>query len=431
MSPILSEETARMHVDRFGNPFDPNLPYARGRLLSTTEDDFRKLRHAWQIIRRRVRERGPESVHNFTGLDRTLVVDPEDAPFLNDEIAPALFFERFRELAVAHAGGSLDRHDAALLNRVTAGTYATHFTLVKPGDVVVGLSPTHSHASVVRAVGQAGGKLIETTTLDEFADALTRQSPVSLVTLTRLAVTYDLLPWDTVREAIELAHRRGIPVFVDDAGGARIGPVIFDQPRMLGLGVDVGVTGMDKYGFPGPRLGLMVGAKSLVARIRSKASEFGLEARPLFYAPIVRSLEKYRPERVRELYESNERLKVALRAVFGRRLRETPVTAQLLAEDILELAMEDAGMTKPPVVPYEAAAALAMIMLEDHGILSIHFAGLPLGTSTIVFKFIPPEIQVRCGGPEAIAKAVRGSISKVADLLKRPERLPTVLFGDA
>src|SRR5437899_2534689 len=108
-----------MHVDRFGNALDPSLPYARGRLLPTAEEDFRKLRHAWQIVRQRIRAHGPESVYNFTGLDRSLVIDPEDAPFLNDEIAPALFFERFRELAVTHAGGSLDRHDAALLNRVT------------------------------------------------------------------------------------------------------------------------------------------------------------------------------------------------------------------------------------------------------------------------------------------------------------------------
>jgi L-seryl-tRNA(Ser) seleniumtransferase len=420
-----------MHVDRFGNPLDPNLPYARGRLLPNAEADFRKLRQAWQIVRRRIKEQGSDSVHNFTGLDRSLVIDPEDAPFLNDEIAPALFFERFRELAVSHAGGSPDRHDAALLNRVTAGTYATCFTVVKRGHTVVGLSPTHSHASVVRAVRESGGTLVETTTTEAFAEALDRNPAVDLVILTRLAVTYDLLPIEIVEAGVKLARARGIPVFVDDAGGARIGPVVFDQPKMLGLGVSAGVTGMDKYGFPGPRLGLLVGEKDLVGRIRSKASEFGLEARPFLYAPIVRSLERYRPERVRELYESNQHLMAALRTVFGSRLHETPVTAQLLAEDILEMAMEEAGLTEPPIVPFEAAAALAMIMLEDHGFLSIHFAGLPLGTSTIVFKFIPPEILARCGGPDTVAKAVRQSISKLADLLKRPNALPPLLFGSA
>jgi len=29
--------------DRFGNPFAPGAPYARGRILQSTEDNFRKL----------------------------------------------------------------------------------------------------------------------------------------------------------------------------------------------------------------------------------------------------------------------------------------------------------------------------------------------------------------------------------------------------
>jgi len=33
-------------LDRFGNPHAPNLPYARGEILRSTEDDFRKLQRA-------------------------------------------------------------------------------------------------------------------------------------------------------------------------------------------------------------------------------------------------------------------------------------------------------------------------------------------------------------------------------------------------
>ncbi|HEV8613983.1 MAG TPA: hypothetical protein VGU22_00685 [Methylomirabilota bacterium] len=38
-----------MSTDRFGNPFAPALPYARGKILTSTEDDDRKLRRAWAI----------------------------------------------------------------------------------------------------------------------------------------------------------------------------------------------------------------------------------------------------------------------------------------------------------------------------------------------------------------------------------------------
>jgi len=37
-----------MKTDRFGNPFAPGLPYARGRILTSTEDDIAKLGRAWR-----------------------------------------------------------------------------------------------------------------------------------------------------------------------------------------------------------------------------------------------------------------------------------------------------------------------------------------------------------------------------------------------
>ena len=56
--------------------------------------------------------------------------------------------------------------------------------------------------------------------------------------LTRLAVTYDLLPLEAIEAIVRLAHDKGALVYVDDAGGARVGPAAFGQPRTLELGVD-------------------------------------------------------------------------------------------------------------------------------------------------------------------------------------------------
>jgi len=80
---------------------------------------------------------------------------------------------------------------------------------------------------------------------------------VALVVMTRLAVTYDLMPVPAIRTAVQLAQDKGAIVYMDDAGGARVGPAAFEQPRMLELGVDIGATGLDKYGTKGPRLGLL------------------------------------------------------------------------------------------------------------------------------------------------------------------------------
>lgn len=416
-----------MDTDRFGNPFAPALSYARGAILASTEDDFKKLRHAWAIIRKH----GPESIFIFTGLEHGLPMTAEELRFADDEIAPAIYLDRLTALALRHFGGSEDFHDVAVFNRLTGATLATHLTLVKPGDVVIGVSASHSHPSVVRAAAHVGARFIDTTGVDAFTRAIERETRVAMVVLTRLAVTYELMPVEAIRTVVKLAHDRGAPVYVDDAGGARVAPAAFDHPRMLELGVDLGATGLDKYGTIGPRFGLLAGEKALVARIRAKGFECGLEARQMLYAAVVRTLEQYNPERVEQLIESTKRVAAALRPIVGARLHETPTTAQLLADDLLEMAMEHAGVKEPAVVPYEAAAAFCMLLLEDHRMLTVHFVGLPPGTADILFKFVPPDTLERFGGPEKFAKAVDASITKLAALVRSPERIPALLFGEA
>jgi L-seryl-tRNA(Ser) seleniumtransferase len=412
--------------DRFGNVFAPGLPYARGGILRSTEDDFRKLQRAQGVIERR----GAERVFNFTGLERSLPLTADELAVADDELAPALYGARFRTLALAHLGGAPDRHDAMLFNRLTAATFATHLTLVQAGDTVVGVSPTYTHPTVIRSAAQVGARFVEASGVSGLEAALAREPRVSLVVLTRLAVTYDLLPLDDVSAVVRLAHAAGARVYADDAGGARVAPAIFGQPRMLEVGVDVGATGMDKYGTVGPRLGLLAGAADLVARIRARAYEFGLEARPMLYPAAVRSLADYRPERVRVLVETTRTVGEAMQGVFGARVHLTPVTAQLRADDLLALAMERAGIGTPPIVPIEATAALAMLLLEDYGVITVHFAGMPPGTSSLLIKFVPPETLERFGGAEALAKAVDSSVDRLAALLREPKALRPLLLGE-
>jgi L-seryl-tRNA(Ser) seleniumtransferase len=316
-----------------------------------------------------------------------------------------------------------------LLNRVTAATLATHLALVPAGSAVAGFSASYSHPTVGRAARQVGARFLDTSTLDALAGALEREAPVSLVVITRLAVTYDLLPADALRRAVDLAHEAGAAVYMDDAGGARVGPAAFDQPRMLELGVDVGATGLDKYGTAGPRLGLLAGEAHLVERIRARAFEFGLEARPMLYAAAVRSLAGYSLDRVRALIAATKEVAASLHAVLGARVHDTPVTAQLRGEDILELAAERAGIREPGIVPVEATAALAMLLLRDRGILTVHFAAIPPGTANLLFKFVPPETLARFGGADAFAQAVAGAVDALAGMIARPDAIRELLLG--
>src|SRR5262249_3873026 len=120
-----------------------------------------------------------------------------------------------------------------------------------------------------------------------------------------------------------------------------------------------------------------------------------------------------------------------LSAIFGARLHLTPVTAQLRADDLLALAMERAGVTTPPIVPIEATAALAMLLLEDYGVLTTPFAGLPPGTSNTLLKVMTAQTLERFGGADALAKAVESAIARLAALLRDRAALTALLLGDA
>jgi L-seryl-tRNA(Ser) seleniumtransferase len=415
-----------MSVDRFGNPHAPSLSYARGDILRSTEDDFRKLELAWAVIRRR----GPGNIYIFTGLEHRMPLAPEDLEFADDEIGPARSFERLKALALDHLGGSAETDDVAVFNRLTGATMATHLVLVKPGDVVIGVSESHSHPSVVRAADQAGARFIDTAGVAAFRDAITTERP-SLVVLTRLAVTYDLMPVEAIRTVVRIAHDRSALVYVDDAGGARVGPAAFGQPRMLELGVDIGATGLDKYGTKGPRFGLLAGRKDLVGRIRAKGFEFGMEARQALYPAVVRTLEQYDPARVEALIDTTKQIAAELRPLLGNRLRETPTTVQIPADDILEIAMERGGVGTPPIVPYEASALLSMLLLRDYDMLMVHFVGVPPGTADLLIKFVPPETLARFGGPKRYAEAVNNTLTKIGQLLREPRRIRQLLLDEA
>jgi L-seryl-tRNA(Ser) seleniumtransferase len=392
------------------------LPYERGAILRDTDDDVAKLRVAWRIVERRHRE---GTLFDFSGLERSLDVGDAPSASLHDDLAPALVGEHLTELALEHLGGVPGRDDVFVANRMTAAAVAAMQILVRPGASVVGVSPSYTHPAVVRGVHLAGGDFREGGSI-EGAD---------LLILTRLAVTYEMLPAERLREVVEKAHQFEVPIFVDDAGGARVGPAVFGQPRTLELGADVGATGLDKYGTSGPRLGLLAGRAELVGQIRARAIELGLEARPMLYPAVVRSLERYRPERVRELVGATNRLGDALEQRLGAVVTRTPVAVKLEAEELLSEGCARAGIqvTDCYLVPYEATAALAMLLLRDHGILTVHFAALPPGTSALLLKFVPPETLERFGGPERFAAAVDGALDELAGLLAMPQELRTLL----
>ena len=77
----------------------------------------------------------------------------------------------------------------------------------------------------------------------------------------------------------------------------------------------------------------------------------------------------------------------------------------------------------------EALAGLAMLLLRDFGIMTVHFAGLPPGTSAMLIKFMPPETLDRFGGPEKFADAVNQCLDRLADIIASPAAMRELLYG--
>ena len=419
-----------MTKDRFGNTHAPGLPYAHGDIIRDSRDDHRKLRQAWRHIAAREKQHGLDAVYNLSGLERRYEASPETYPLMDDELAPALMGGRLDELALDHLGGDPATDAIMVFNRQTAAVLTATLVLVEPGQTVIGVSTTGSHPCVVRAAKRAGANFIDTLGLAAFEEALAAADDVALVSMTRLAVSYEILSLREIEKIVTLAHDKGAKVLVDDAGGARVGPAIFDQPKMLGLGVDVGSTGLDKYGTIGPRVGLMGGRKELVEKMRALAFEIGVEARPMIYPAIIHSLEQYDEARVRELVDVTKGVVAAVKKRLGNRITETPVIARLDGEDTLEIAMERAGLKDRPVMPIEASAALSMLLLRDYGVLTVHFAGLPPGTSALLIKFIVPETLERFGGAEKLADAIDASLDQLAGVIGDEKAFRELLYGE-
>lgn len=91
--------------------------------------------------------------------------------------------------------------------------------------------------------------------------------------------------------------------------------------------------------------------------------------------------------------------------------------------------MERGGVDEATVVPYEASAALSMLLLRDHGMLMVHFVGVPPGTAYLLIKFVPPETLERFGGARKYAEAVNSSLTRVGELLREPESIRDLLLG--
>lgn len=423
---------------RYPSDIDPVLGYAPGRILTDELMDYRSEQVAEAVLLDRYRKHGLAGVHNVMMLvDNCRVPDYFAGPEYEERyLSQKLSEERLDRLAKIHLGGD-DGFRTLAFNRTTAANLTVTLALVRPGSVVPYLVVPyrkpwlkgHGHPSIPRAVELAQARCEIVTTAGEVA-ALLDRGDVSLVTI--CASYRGIVDEEILRTTCRLGRARAIPVFVDDASGARLRTIGEGQPTAIELGADLAVTSTEKYGLDGPRAGLVVGRKPLMERIGAKAAVLGTEARPSIVAAIVRCLEAFTREGGLAMYAEWERrhreLYEVARPVFGDRVYWKGYGGvSIMAEDILEIVMERAGVEESPWAPVDISTAVAMVLLRKYGYMTIPALHYPGASKALMIHLANPSAQVLTA--KEIVAALDDAFATVAGIMESRQKLETVLFG--
>ena len=226
-------------------------------IVNNSLDEVKKRENALLIIKHLVENSGRSSLFDLTGLSGGCIASPSEISLLETYVGPAIFEQDLQQVGKEHMGGE----KVLPLNRTSSGILATILTLVGEGSNVVHyLARLPAHPSIPRSCKLVGANYFETDVFDEFSIP----ENTSLVIVTGSTMDHQVIDEDEFKKVIEMAHDRDIPVMVDDASGARLRTVVYNQPKACDLGADISITSTDKL-MPGPRGGLMAGRKDFLA----------------------------------------------------------------------------------------------------------------------------------------------------------------------
>jgi L-seryl-tRNA(Ser) seleniumtransferase len=418
-------------TDRFGNPIDPIVRYARGSILKSTDEEVTRMLRARQIVGERVRSKGAESVYDLSGMNRGSGLGADEVPHLTSHVP---FFERFEgktePLALQHMGADPARHQALILNRVSAANFIALTTLLKGGDRVLGFAPAGglTHPSAVRPIAMAGARFSEFFSFADLEQAWLAEGAPRLLLITPISASKRHIDLGDFKRALALPRAPHTLVYVDDAHMAsRIG--FFEEPRTFEVGdIDLAVCSADKH-VAGPRAGVFVGRPELITTIGSRAYELGLEAQAGQYVGVANALRNFDPKVIKRAGELAQQLVEVLAAQYGaRRAYLGGPGVSISGDDVLDIAREQRGVSdKPELVAVEAAGLVAMEMLEQDGILTIGAVAMPGSAPALRLMMYPDGNKL---GVERIAASVENGIARLSEVLDDVDEAAAQLLGN-
>ena len=421
---------ANPQTDRFGNPLDPIVRYARGSILKGTDEDVTRMLKARRIVGTRVRTMGQDSIYDLSGMNRGSGITAEDTQHLTSHVP---FFERFEgktePYALKHMGADPATHSALIINRVSAANFIALTTILKRGDRVLALSPVNGvcHPSTVRPIGMAGADYHEFHSYAELEREWHMGGAPRLLLITPISASKRHLPFEDFTRALALPRGPDTLAYVDDAHMAsRV--AFFEEPRTFQVGaIDIAVCSADKH-VAGPRAGVLVGRKDLITAIGSCAYELGLEAQAGQYVGVANALRNFDPRVVKQAGELAKQLVEVLAQQYGaKRAYLGGPGVSITGDDVIDIALEQrGGKTKPKLVPVEAAGLVAMQMLERDGVLTIGAVSMPGSAPVVRLMMYPDGPRL---GIERIVASLESAIERLTEVVDDVDAAREQLLG--
>lgn len=381
-------------------------------IINNSLDEVKKREKALAIIKNIVETEGRDSLFDVTGLSGGFIASSSELSLLETYVGPAIFEDALQEVGIEHMGGE----KVLPVNRTSSGILATILTLVSEGSNVVHyLAELPAHPSIPRSCKLVNANYFETDVFDEF----TIPDNTSLVVVTGSTMDHKVIDEDEFKKVIEMAHEKDIPVMVDDASGARLRTVIFNQPKACDLGADIAITSTDKL-MPGPRGGLMAGRKELIDEIKIKVNQFGLEAQPPSVLAMLNGIKNFDKNTLIDSFSRKEELFDLLNVKFNN-FKKTPTGVMISPEDLNSEINISHNLSDN-----DLAFIFAFILLKDYGIITIPAVGMPGASATIRFDLSTKDAFDL--DLNDFVKKIESSFEKLLDVITNEEKCREIVF---
>ena len=381
-------------------------------IVNNSLDEVKKREKALSIIKRIIEKQGRDNLFDLTGLSGGFIASPSELSLLETYVGPAVFEDAIQEVGIQHMGGE----KVLPLNRTSSGILATFLTLVKKNSNVVHyLKKLPAHPSIPRSCKLVGAKYFETDNFNEFSIP----ENTSLVIITGSTMDHEVIDEDIFKKIIEMAHEREIPVMVDDASGARLRTVIFNQQKACDLGADIAITSTDKL-MQGPRGGLMAGRKDLIDKIKVKVNQFGLEAQPPLVLAMLNGIKSFNEDSLIESFKRKNQLYDLLNLKF-RNFEKTPTGVMISPKNLANEVGIDHNLSDN-----DLAFVFSFILLKDYGIITIPAVSMPGASATIRFDLSTADALNL--DLKDLTKKIESSFDKLLKIIPNEEKCREIVF---